>query len=464
MMPSTQNAFVVGSGSFFIGTQPQCHLRLSCPGVDELHCAVVGRQGRFFLRNFARTAGVRLNGRCVFGEMELRDQDGIDVGAARLSFGHDGADQQAQVRLLSPQLLLEKVAAPLPLTPRRTRVTQIIHQSALVQPPSALPPQVRKTRVTQLGLAAPPPLEPEPITAVPSGSPVRKTRVTQILRKSDLAALETPAETPAPAPAVPEIRKTRVTQVLRKSDLASLETPAAALATAPAIPEVRKTRVTQILRKADIASQEAESLLAPPAPAPVETPNEEEAAALLLTESEAEAAPADSSTAEPAANAETPLAGIKGVPAYALAMGGKPGEEKRPMLRLIVGRKDRVQPLLRKWELEGAQIAAQHRPSRVPSLVMSSRWLVAGMAVLLVLGLAGGYFIGRPRYWRAANANPIAITIDQWDRLSDAEQNDPDNISAVSNHIRAGAAADRPPAEPKEPGPAKSAGSADPNI
>jgi predicted component of type VI protein secretion system len=66
---------------FLIGRDPQCHLRPTSNDVQSLHCAIVTKRGRVFLRDESRTEGTLLNRRLLLGgEMQLVDGDHIAVG------------------------------------------------------------------------------------------------------------------------------------------------------------------------------------------------------------------------------------------------------------------------------------------------------------------------------------------------------------------------------------------------
>jgi predicted component of type VI protein secretion system len=66
---------------FLIGRDPKCHLRAASNDVQSLHCAIVTKRGRVFLRDESRTEGTVLNRRLLLGgEMQLVDGDHIAVG------------------------------------------------------------------------------------------------------------------------------------------------------------------------------------------------------------------------------------------------------------------------------------------------------------------------------------------------------------------------------------------------
>jgi predicted component of type VI protein secretion system len=66
---------------FLIGRGPSCHLRPASKDVQWLHCAIVAKRGRIFLRDESRVEGTLLNRRLlVGGEVQLVDGDHIAVG------------------------------------------------------------------------------------------------------------------------------------------------------------------------------------------------------------------------------------------------------------------------------------------------------------------------------------------------------------------------------------------------
>ena len=66
---------------FLIGRDPRCHLRAASSDVGGLHCAIVSKRGRVFLRDESRMEGTLLNRRLLLGgEVQLVDGDHIAVG------------------------------------------------------------------------------------------------------------------------------------------------------------------------------------------------------------------------------------------------------------------------------------------------------------------------------------------------------------------------------------------------
>jgi len=71
---------VEAEGRFLIGRRSGCQFRPAGEGVADLHCALLARGNRFFLRNFNLPHGTSVGGRIVLGAMELRDDDRFQVG------------------------------------------------------------------------------------------------------------------------------------------------------------------------------------------------------------------------------------------------------------------------------------------------------------------------------------------------------------------------------------------------
>jgi pSer/pThr/pTyr-binding forkhead associated (FHA) protein len=77
---------------FKIGRDPNCHLRPTSGDISRLHCAIVRKHGRVFLRDYGSSNGTLLNHRLlVHGELQLEDGDLIEVGplAFRISLPAD---------------------------------------------------------------------------------------------------------------------------------------------------------------------------------------------------------------------------------------------------------------------------------------------------------------------------------------------------------------------------------------
>lgn len=78
--PNEGDTIPISSEQFLIGRQASCHFRPVGEGVADLHCALLVREGRFFLRNFRKPDGTSVGGRQVLGGIELRDGDRFQVG------------------------------------------------------------------------------------------------------------------------------------------------------------------------------------------------------------------------------------------------------------------------------------------------------------------------------------------------------------------------------------------------
>jgi len=79
---------------FKIGRDPTCHLRPTSSDISRLHCAIVQRHGRAFVRDYGSSNGTILNRRrLVKGELELEEDDLIQVGplAFRVSLQKDAS-------------------------------------------------------------------------------------------------------------------------------------------------------------------------------------------------------------------------------------------------------------------------------------------------------------------------------------------------------------------------------------
>jgi predicted component of type VI protein secretion system len=66
---------------FVVGRDPGCQLRPGSSKVSRRHCALLARDGRFFLHDFGSTNGTLLNDRALLGgTIELMDGDRVEVG------------------------------------------------------------------------------------------------------------------------------------------------------------------------------------------------------------------------------------------------------------------------------------------------------------------------------------------------------------------------------------------------
>jgi pSer/pThr/pTyr-binding forkhead associated (FHA) protein len=78
--PWTGTLIPMKTTQFLIGRRPRCHLRPTSTQVEDYHCWIFARDGRFFLRDVQSYAGTYLNDRQVFGIVELLDRDRLRVG------------------------------------------------------------------------------------------------------------------------------------------------------------------------------------------------------------------------------------------------------------------------------------------------------------------------------------------------------------------------------------------------
>src|SRR3954447_13728844 len=65
---------------FLIGRDPQCHLRPASPLISKRHCALIQRDGKVFIRDFASTNGTFVNDQPIKGEVELHNDDTLKAG------------------------------------------------------------------------------------------------------------------------------------------------------------------------------------------------------------------------------------------------------------------------------------------------------------------------------------------------------------------------------------------------
>ncbi len=70
---------------FFIGRNPQCHLRPASSSVDDRHCALIYRDGEAYLCDLESRNGTYVNGQRISGQVQLADADLIRVGSIELA-------------------------------------------------------------------------------------------------------------------------------------------------------------------------------------------------------------------------------------------------------------------------------------------------------------------------------------------------------------------------------------------
>lgn len=74
------NAIPVKGTQFLIGRGPECQLRAKGTSIGEQHCAILAREGRFFICDLNSATGTYLNDRQIFGEIELLNRDQLRIG------------------------------------------------------------------------------------------------------------------------------------------------------------------------------------------------------------------------------------------------------------------------------------------------------------------------------------------------------------------------------------------------
>jgi predicted component of type VI protein secretion system len=70
---------------FLIGRDQQCHLRPASPAISKLHCAVLLRDGRVYVKDFGSTNGTLVNDELI-QNVEVHVQDGATIRVGPLDF------------------------------------------------------------------------------------------------------------------------------------------------------------------------------------------------------------------------------------------------------------------------------------------------------------------------------------------------------------------------------------------
>ncbi len=72
--------FEIKNPRFLVGRSPQCHLRPSNALISAMHCELIQRENKVFVRDFGSKTGTFVNDAMVTGECELRDNDQLTIG------------------------------------------------------------------------------------------------------------------------------------------------------------------------------------------------------------------------------------------------------------------------------------------------------------------------------------------------------------------------------------------------
>lgn len=73
------------AAQFLIGRDPQCQLRPASPAISKVHCGVLIRDGRVFVKDFGSTNGTLVNGQLV-QSAEVAIEDGATLQVGPLDF------------------------------------------------------------------------------------------------------------------------------------------------------------------------------------------------------------------------------------------------------------------------------------------------------------------------------------------------------------------------------------------
>lgn len=81
----TGRAIPLTGPQFLIGRDPQCHLRPASQAISKLHCAVVIRDGKVYLKDYGSTNGTVVNDKIV-QDTEVQIEDGATLRVGPLDF------------------------------------------------------------------------------------------------------------------------------------------------------------------------------------------------------------------------------------------------------------------------------------------------------------------------------------------------------------------------------------------
>jgi hypothetical protein len=69
-----------------LGRSPECHITIEDPLISRRHACIAVRDNRAFVSDLGSRNGVRVNGRPIDGEVELKDGDRVRLGTQELLF------------------------------------------------------------------------------------------------------------------------------------------------------------------------------------------------------------------------------------------------------------------------------------------------------------------------------------------------------------------------------------------
>jgi pSer/pThr/pTyr-binding forkhead associated (FHA) protein len=156
---------------FFIGRDPECHLRPASPIISKKHCGFSREGAQFFLEDFGSTNGTIFRGERLSGKTLINTGDRVVVGP------------------LEFDVLIEKIAET--STPAPVSKAPVAPTPAASAPPTAKPAAPAAKPVAPAPVVASTPAKPAATVAKPASAPVVPAA----------KAAPAPATAPAPAPA-----------------------------------------------------------------------------------------------------------------------------------------------------------------------------------------------------------------------------------------------------------------------
>jgi pSer/pThr/pTyr-binding forkhead associated (FHA) protein len=174
---------------FLIGRDQQCHLRPASPAISKLHCAVIVRDGKVYVKDFGSTNGTLVNdGLVQNAEVLVADGAGLRVGPL---------DFRVQIEASAPT----RDGTPLPGSSPEAAAALAAVKAATGATSSAKPPARDTTpNPARTSGATPQPTKSAAPTPTKPGGPKDGSKEAAALKKD--GSKEAPAVKPAPA-AVP---------------------------------------------------------------------------------------------------------------------------------------------------------------------------------------------------------------------------------------------------------------------
>ncbi len=109
--PAEGKVIPINGQQFLIGRDPGCQLRPASILISKRHCALLRREEKVFVRDFASTNGTFVNDRQIKGEIELLDGDKLRIGPLTFKVNLEPSPAPA-AKAPAPKPAAEQAASP----------------------------------------------------------------------------------------------------------------------------------------------------------------------------------------------------------------------------------------------------------------------------------------------------------------------------------------------------------------